>query len=64
MLLALPFAGVCCCVLLRTGVEDALCLDDNAGQLVASQISGRCALPVSRPPISQGNDLLLGFTPR
>lgn len=31
--------------------------------LVASQISGRWALPVTRPPISRGSDLLLGFTP-
>ena len=39
-------------------------MDDNAGQPVTSQISGCWALSVTRPPISQGNDLLLGFAPR
>ena len=64
MLLIFPFAAVHDCVLLSTGVEEALCLGGNAGQPVVSQISGRCALPVSRPPISQENDLLLGFAPK
>ena len=59
-----PFVVVHGCVLLSTAVEEALCLGGNAGQPVISQISGRCALPVSRPPISQENDLLLSFAPK
>lgn len=36
----------------------------NAGQAVASQISGCLALAITHPPISLGNDLSLGFAPR
>lgn len=54
------FSVVRCFVLRSTGVEEALCLDGNAGQSARSQISGRRVLPVIRSPLS---GLLFGFAP-
>ena len=64
LLLLFGFAAVRGCFLLGTGVEDALLSEDSAGQPVASQISGRRALPVTHSPTSEGDDLSVGFAPR